>query len=548
MTEASPPQSGDHQELLLRAYVESGASKAAHSKKRKAPTDTAGTDPGPSDWTVVFDTETKVDAAQRLRVGSFLVHDGERVTSRGLFYEQRNLTKREMSVLESFARKRDLTLMPVAEFVERIFFGIGYHCRATIVGFNLPFDISRLAIKHGSARGRWRGGFTFQLSPDKYVPRVQVRHLSSRMSLIRFTAKRREGRSDRKRKRRRARRDGYFVDVKTLGAALMGKPDSLDSLSKALGVATPKLSVEEHGKPLTPEYLTYAMTDVQATWECYVELKARYGALKLTRTRVHRIFSEASIGKAHFREMGIQPWQTVQPNFPKQLLGVIMSTYFGGRSEVHLRRMIVPVILCDFLSMYPTVCTLMKLWRFVIGRGMRWRDTTAETTQLLNAVTCADLQASSAWERLTTLVRVRPEGHVFPCRTKYNSEPQATIGSNRLTNLKGQWFTLADCIASKLLTGKSSIVLEAVTFEPGPPQAGLRSVRAGGADGRMVDPYTTDFFREVIVERVSIKDRLASATGAEQTRLSRYEKFLKLLANSTSCRAVLYLARATVRD
>src|ERR1700686_3370080 len=31
------------------------------------------------------------------------------------------------------------------------------------------------------------------------------------------------------------------------------------------------------------------------------------------------------------------------------------------------------------LSMYPTVCTLMGLWRFVIAGGMSWKDTTDET-------------------------------------------------------------------------------------------------------------------------------------------------------------------------
>ena len=34
-----------------------------------------------------------------------------------------------------------------------------------------------------------------------------------------------------------------------------------------------------------------------------------------------------------------------------------MSTYYGGRSEVRMRRMAVRVLYCDFLSMYPTVST-----------------------------------------------------------------------------------------------------------------------------------------------------------------------------------------------
>jgi hypothetical protein len=45
-----------------------------------------------------------------------------------------------------------------------------------------------------------------------------------------------------------------------------------------------------------------------------------------------QVFSEASLGKAYLREMGIKPWQELQPNFPNALLGAIMSSYFGGRA------------------------------------------------------------------------------------------------------------------------------------------------------------------------------------------------------------------------
>ena len=58
-------------------------------------------------------------------------------------------------------------LRTVDEFVDEVLYGRAYDLRASIVGFNLPFDISRLAIGHGSARGKaMRGGFTFKLSRD----------------------------------------------------------------------------------------------------------------------------------------------------------------------------------------------------------------------------------------------------------------------------------------------------------------------------------------------------------------------------------------------
>src|SRR5690606_20128299 len=99
--------------------------------------------------------------------------------------------------------------------------------------------------------------------------------------------------------------------------------------------------------------------------------------------RHEEIYSEASGGKGYLREMGIAPWRTLQPDFPPELLGKIMASYYGGRSEIRIRREMRQVVLCDFLSMYPTVCTLMGLWRFVIADSLTWRDATAETRTFL---------------------------------------------------------------------------------------------------------------------------------------------------------------------
>jgi hypothetical protein len=80
------------------------------------------------------------------------------------------------------------------------------------------------------------------------------------------------------------------------------------------------------------------------------------------------VYSEAGLGKAYLKQMGVQPWREAQTGFDPATLGAIMSSYFGGRAEVHIRRTIVPTLYCDFASMYPTVCTLMGLWWFVIAQ------------------------------------------------------------------------------------------------------------------------------------------------------------------------------------
>jgi hypothetical protein len=104
----------------------------------------------------------------------------------------------------------------------------------------------------------------------------------------------------------------------------------------------------------------------------------------------------------------------------------IMATYFGGRSEVRIRRGIHQVILCDFLSMYPTVCTLMGLWRFVIANKMRWKDTTEATGAFLDKANLEKLRTRNTRKKLTTLVRVIPDADIFPVRADYSGERQST--------------------------------------------------------------------------------------------------------------------------
>ena len=44
--------------------------------------------PAPSsEWTLVFDTETTVDAAQRLRIGAYQLRKGDELDEAGLFYD-----------------------------------------------------------------------------------------------------------------------------------------------------------------------------------------------------------------------------------------------------------------------------------------------------------------------------------------------------------------------------------------------------------------------------------------------------------------------------
>jgi hypothetical protein len=100
--------------------------------------------------------------------------------------------------------------------------------------------------------------------------------------------------------------------VKTLAAALTSKSHSLKSLAKALGVKR-KGDYDEFDLPLNEDFLDYAVRDVEVTAECYDVLKARYESHRLTLTPPHKIYSEAGLGKAYLRQMGVKPWREVQP-------------------------------------------------------------------------------------------------------------------------------------------------------------------------------------------------------------------------------------------
>jgi hypothetical protein len=68
--------------------------------------------------------------------------------------------------------------------------------------------------------------------------------------------------------RTNAVRRGFFPDVKTIAAALLSRSFSLGELAKFLQTPCQKQSPDEHGGPLTVEYIDYAMQDAQVTWEC----------------------------------------------------------------------------------------------------------------------------------------------------------------------------------------------------------------------------------------------------------------------------------------
>src|SRR5208337_1834553 len=345
-----PSEPVDRLVIALRAYVRRAPKKPKAGVKLADDTMPGAVDwkkaaprVAASDWVLVFDCESRTTPDQRLRFGAYQLRYKGQVWERGAFYEPEVLAPDELSVLrqciadeEAQSNGERICLRTRAEFVDEIFYRSGYAVGAQIVGFNLPFDLSRLAIRYASARAVTpprtekeleagapkkepnritAGGFSLRLSED--WPPVIVKHLSQRSAFIRVAGARRQKElnagqdqaedsdddTGEEPDEQRGPDRGYFVDVKTLAGALTSKSHSLASLSTLLKVPTPKEESDEHGEVLTPEYVGYALRDVQTTWECFDALARRFATFGLSDTGLYDLYSEASLGKAYLRTM-----------------------------------------------------------------------------------------------------------------------------------------------------------------------------------------------------------------------------------------------------
>ena len=154
---------------------------------------------------------------------------------------------------------------------------------------------------------------------------------------------------------------------------------------------------------------------MQVTWECYERLAARYGGFGLSQHSGLRHLQRGLDRQGLPARDGRAALARVQQDVPPSLLGLIMSSYSGGRSEVHLRRLICRVLYCDFRSMYPLgvgahgPVALRHRPGHRLARGDR-RDTG------LCRWTCAadDLAKPETWRCLHVLVQVEAQADLLP--------------------------------------------------------------------------------------------------------------------------------------
>lgn len=430
----------------------------------------------------------------------------------------------------------------------------------TLTGFNLPFDLSRLAYSYGEARDisirgfehKRKGEFVFDMFPEvpacepgcasnhkhrktsmssRYRPRLYIKHIDSKKSIISWGVS--EDVSEELKKSFEYR--GQFLDLHQLIWGMTNRNMGLAKACEAFGLPESywKTHPEGYGK-ITPDFIAYARQDVAATTHLCVTVLGEYMRHPID-LQASKVFSPASIGKAYLRKMGITPMRE-RPGIitEPQIMGECASAFYGGRAEAHIRRVPVPVTVLDFTSMYSTVNTLMRLWEHVTAAELSIADDAAELGRF--RALCADVASRgaepllnrAAWPGLTGFAQVMPRGDVLPVRARYG-DATWNAGVSEFHCPFPAWYTYADVIASVLATGKVPDIRGVMRFMPGNARIdGMNGVKFPGISSA-IDPARTDFFKTVVEQRQAIKKN--QGQSAERDRIT---DFLKVLANSTS--------------
>jgi hypothetical protein len=490
---------------------------------------------------LVFDTETTVDQAQALTFGCWRYYRPHPVlglvcVEEGLFYadELPDTDPDGFAVLQRVAARAvsaagiemPVRLLSRAEWVTQVFYPAAWQNRAAVVGFNLPFDLSRVAIAAAEGRGRNLRGFSFTLAAGnpakgyterRHVPRVQVKHVNAHAAFIGFGSALAQTAATRGWR-------GEFIDLRTLTFALTGQGHGLDSACRAFGLPG-KADPGGHGH-ITPGYVEYCRTDVARTAHLYQACLAELAALNLPITPA-RAYSPASLSKAVLDTLGVIPHPARRDPLPPEVLGRFMSAFYGGRAECRIRRTDVSISLLDFTSMYPTLFALMGLWDYCTAERLDTEEATEQVRDLLATITVEGCFDPALWPQLVGIALVVPDGDILPVRAQYDErKPSWNIGVNYLTSTTPLWYTLPDLVAATLLAGKPPKIITAIRLTVHGQLPGLASWTMPG--GRVLDPRLEGPWSAMIEHRHRI--RHDHSLSVDERR--RIDRFLKIIANA----------------
>jgi hypothetical protein len=481
-------------------------------------------------------TEATFDQQQSLTYGSCAVWINGSLYKIVLFHDE-SLNQKKVDVIRQVAdalqKEKDciVTVSSKDEFVTNVFYPYVYEARAKCVGFDLPYELSRLAASWGTAR-KIQDAFSIKLVEDRpRLPAIKIKSINSDAAFIQFATPLRT-KSEKKQIPTHKVYRGYFLDLKTLGYAMSNKSfDGISNVAKTFGVETHL----QNKKGITEDAIRNNVEKTLTVRSLYCKIISVLEDTFLVKPNdSNKLYSPASIGKLYSEKLNIKPLLEKNPDFSKEVMGNLMSAYYGGRVETRIRKTPVPVTYLDCTSTYPTLFSLMDMYSFLSAEKIETSDTTRQTKKFLDDVTLQDISQKDTWKHLATICKVIPDGSmIVPIRSGYDSKKTQNIGVNYLKSTDGTslWYTVADLIVSKLLTGHTPTIEKAITFHLVGIQQNIPDEKIEIFKGVTVNPGKENFIEQLIERRLEMKQ--SSSVGDSEIDKT-IQNTIKIIANTAS--------------
>ena len=483
---------------------------------------------------LTFATEATSDQQQSLTFGSCAVWINSSLYKICLFHDE-SLNQKKVDVIRQVAvalqkeKNCIVTISPKDEFVTNVFYPYVYEARAKCIGFDLPYELSRLASSWGTAR-KIQDAFSIKLVDDNpRLPAIKIKSINSDAAFIQFATPLRT-KSEKKQIPTHKVYRGYFLDLKTLGYVMSNKSfDGINDVARTFGVDTNLKSK----KGITEDAIRNNVDKTLTAHNIYCKIISVLEDTFLIKPNdSNKLYSPASIGKLYLEKLNIKPLLENDPDFSKEIMGNLMSAYYGGRVETRIRKTPVPVTYLDCTSTYPTLFSLMEMYSFLSAEKIETAETTRQTQKFIDGIALQDISQKDMWKRLATICKVVPDGSmIVPVRSGYGSKKAQNIGINYLKSTDGTslWYTLSDLVASKLLTGHTPIIEKAITFSPVGIQQNIPDEKIEIFKGVPVNPRNENFIERLIEKRLETKQ---SSSNSEIDKT--IQNTIKIIANTAS--------------
>ena len=274
------------------------------------------------DYVLAFDCETRLTADQSLTFGFWRfceLQNGVYVpTQEGIVHAQEGLSEEEFNSLRKYAKATKpetaqdgsdrMHLYSRTKFIDEVF-GMAIQAKALIVGFNLPFDLSRLAVDWETAKNggwslvfsQWSNPHTGKPQENKFFPRIVVRALNSKTAIIQ-SMKPGNPKTTKKVKNVTSYPPARFLDLRTLLWALRNKSYSLRTACKEFGIPG-KLDHTPSGT-VNSEEIEYCRQDVRSTIGLLNAAKQECDLHPIDLIP-DKMFSPASVAKSYLENLNI---------------------------------------------------------------------------------------------------------------------------------------------------------------------------------------------------------------------------------------------------